>query len=87
MPRDGSVLEIPLTCVIARDDSMCDAQEHVGTYQGSTVILEHPGGANCGILDDNVFYTDMAGVYQLRTAYFVGLWEAFTTYDVIVREA
>ena len=87
MPRDGSVLEIPLTCVIARDDSMCDAQEHVGTYQGSTVILEHPGGANCGIRDDNVFYTDMAGVYQLRTAYFVGLWEAFTTYDVIVREA
>ena len=86
LPKDGGVLEIPLTCVVARDDSMCVANEHVKTYQGSTVILNRPYGANCGIRDGNVFYTDTAGVYQLRTAFFVGLLESFTTYDLVIRE-
>lgn len=65
LPADGSMLDIQMHIEPFYIDRLCSSNEHVEIIPMHGYVENAPEGANCGVTEDNRFYTDTAGSYDL----------------------
>ncbi|MDD3919661.1 MAG: serine/threonine-protein kinase [Eubacteriales bacterium] len=66
LPEDGSLLYLDMAYAPVYDSRLCTAAAHKTMWQLQGYIESAPEGANCGVTEDNRFYTDTPGIYELR---------------------
>ncbi len=67
LPADGSPLYLELRVDPVYDRRLCTASEHHELLPLMGYIELAPEGAECGVTEDNRFYTYTAGEYEVRT--------------------
>ena len=86
MLRKGDVVKLKITPCPVIDRHGCTATKHQEIFPSRIRILRAPGGAQCGVTEDQVFYTDTAGDYVFHTEYFFGTWACFSVDTVTIEE-
>lgn len=78
LPEEG-MLTFPMTMREVLDDRACSAQTHCRVVYAPGEVLMAPEGAVCGVDEDNNFFCDTAGVYEICVHfYFAGKEESAT---------
>ena len=86
MLRKGDVVKLKITPCPVIDRHGCTATKHQEIFPSRIRILRAPSGAECGVTEDQVFYTDTAGDYVFHTEYFFGTWACFSVDTVTIEE-
>ena len=71
------MLTFPMTMREVLDDRACSAQTHCKVVYAPGEVLMAPEGAVCGVDEDNNFFCDTAGMYEICVRfYFAGKEES-----------
>ena len=71
LPENGELLYLELRVEPICDDRICTAAEHKEAFYMMGSVDAMPDGANCGVTEDNMFYTDTAGTYQVSLPFVI----------------
>ena len=78
LPKEG-MLTFPMTMREVLDDRACSAQTHCKVVYAPGEVLMAPEGAVCGVDEDNNFFCDTVGIYEICVHfYFAGKEESAT---------